>query len=168
MKYKINMRNMKLKLLIKLTVTLVFLISSIFTIAKAQINPVYKIMKQRGWTPLSVNEKTKLTHEQTDKAFLNSMGYNETIVSNLKKIGIDFKILHWMYGHLNDKIYAAISDCIVIGTVERKEYPLKEKAWFHTIAYVQIEEFLRNDYNISASQIPIMIRLDLFLLEARL
>jgi hypothetical protein len=93
-----------------------------------------------------------------DKEFLSSFGYNDTIISNLKKIGVDFALLRSIYGHSNDKIFAALSDCIVIGTVERKEYPLKEDDFFHTIAYIKVEEFLRNDYNLSKSEIPVMVR----------
>ena len=129
----------------------------IFSTAEGQINPVYKVMIERGWIPILSNEKRVLTHEQMDKEYLSSMGYNDTIISNLKKIGVDFTLLRTMYGHLNEKIFAALSDCIVIGTVKRKEYPMVEDAYFHTIAYVQIDEFLRNDYNRSKTQIPVMI-----------
>jgi len=130
----------------------------IISITDAQINPVYKVMTERGWIPLSNNAKKELTHEQMDKEFIVSMGYNDTIISNLKKIGVDFTILSTMYGHLNEKIFTALSDCIVIGTVTKKEYPLQEDDFFHTIAYIKVEEFLRNDYNISKSEIPVMIK----------
>ena len=130
----------------------------IFSTLDAQVNPVYKVMIERGWIPSSISEKIKLTHEQMDKDFTIIMGYNDTTISNLKKIGIDFALLHIMYGRLNEKIIAALSDCIVIGTVERKEYPLKEDDFFHTIAYIKVEEFLRNDYNISKSEIAVVIR----------
>jgi len=129
----------------------------IFSTAQAQLNPVYKVMIERGWTPLSSNEKRELTHEQMDKEYISSMGYNDTIISNLKKIGVDFTLLRTMHGHLNEKYFAALSDCVVIGTVLRKEYPMVEDAYFHTISYVQIDEFLRNDYKLSKSEIPVMI-----------
>ncbi len=128
----------------------------IFSASIAQENPVYKKMIERGWTPLPKNDKTELTHEQMDEEFLVSMGYNDTIISNLEKIGVDFTLLP-MYGHSDDKIFAALSDCIVIGTVERKEYPLQKGDFFHTIAYIKVEEFLRNDYNLSKIEIPVMI-----------
>ncbi len=129
----------------------------IFSTVEAQINPVYKIMIERGWTPLSKNDKTELTHEQMDKEFIIIMGYNDTIISNLRNIGVDLSLLRSMYGHYNEKIIAALSDCIVIGTVERKEYPLQEDDFFHTIAYIKVEEFLRNDYNLPKNEIPVMI-----------
>lgn len=129
----------------------------IFSTAQAQLNLVYKVMIERGWTPLSSNENRELTHEQRDKEYISSLGYNDTIISNLKKIGVDFTLLRTMAGHLDEKYFAALSDCIVIGTVKRKEYPMVENTLFHTIAYVQVEEFLRNDYNLSKTQIPVMI-----------
>lgn len=138
--------------------TLLLLTFLIFSTAEAQINPVYKVMIERGWTPLSSNEKRELTHEQMDKEYISSMGYNDTIISNLKKIGVDFTLLRTMYGHLDEKYFAALSDCIVIGTVKRKEYPMEEDDFFHTIAYIKVEEFVRNDYNLSKSEIPVMIR----------
>lgn len=139
---------------IKLLIYFIF----IFSTAQAQLNPVYKVMIERGWTPLLSNDKRELTHEQMDKEYISSMGYNDTIISNLKKIGVDFTLLRTMYGHLDEKYFAALSDCIVIGTVKRKEYPMEEDDFFHTIAYIKVEEFLRNDYNLSKSEIPVMIR----------
>ena len=138
---------------IKLLIYFIF----IFSTAQAQLNPVYKVMIEGGWAPLSSNEKRELTHEQMDKEYISSMGYNDTIISNLKKVGVDFTLLRTMYGHLNEKIFTALSDCIVIGTVKRKEYPMVEDDFFHTIAYIKVEEFLRNDYNLSKSEIPVMI-----------
>jgi hypothetical protein len=138
---------------IKLLIYFIF----IFSTAQAQLNPVYKVMIERGWTPLLSNDKRELTHEQMDKEYISSMGYNDTIISNLKKIGVDFTWLRTMYGHLDEKYFAALSDCIVIGTVKRKEYPMEEDDFFHTIAYIKVEEFLRNDYNLSKSEIPVMI-----------
>lgn len=129
----------------------------IFSHAEAQINPVYKIMIERGWTPLSGNEFRELTYKQKDKKYIFSMGYDDKIISNLKKVGVDFTLLRAMYGDLNEKILAALSDCIVIGVVKRKEYPMVEDNFFHTIAYIKVEEFLRNNYNLSKSKIPVII-----------
>ena len=86
------------------------------------------------------------------------MGYNDSIVLNLKKIGVDISKLFHVYKPFDEKALTTLSDCIVIGTVERKEYPLQEDDFFHTIAYIKVEEFLRNDYNLSKSEIPVMIR----------
>ncbi len=142
---------------IKKLLTVFLLTFFTVSIVEAQVNPVYKIMRQRGWTPLTKNNKTKLTGAQMRKNILISMGYNDSIISNLKKIGVDLLNPEIIYDYRNIKASIASSDCIIIGTVVRKEYPLKERATFHTIAYVQVEEFLRNDYNIPKDQIPVMI-----------
>ena len=115
-----------------------FLILTTLTMfaAKAQTNPVYNIMVERGWAPLAGENKTGLTHDEMDKEFLLSMGYNDTTVSNLKTIGVDLSSLRTMYSHLNEKVFTALSDCIIIGVVKRKEYPMKENASFNTIAYI--------------------------------
>jgi hypothetical protein len=129
----------------------------IFSTVEAQVNPVYKIMRQRGWVPQSSNDKIKLTPDQVNEKFLISMGYNDTIVSHLKKIGVDLLKLNTVRRPWNEKILTAISDCIVIGTVASKEYPLVKSASFHTIAHIQVEEFLRNDYDLPKSQVLVMI-----------
>lgn len=128
------------------------------SIVEAQVNPVYKIMRQRGWTPLTKNNQTKLTGAQMRKNTLISMGYNDSTISNLKKIGVDLLNPKTRYYLGNIKALTASSDCIIIGTVVRKKYPLTENIFFHTIAYVQVEEFLKNDYKLSPDQIPLMIR----------
>jgi len=143
---------MKIKYLFLILTTL-----TMFT-AKAQTNPVYNIMVERGWAPLAGENKTGLTHDEMDKEFLLSMGYNDTTVSNLKTIGVDLSSLRTMYSHLNEKVFTALSDCIIIGVVKRKEYPMKENASFNTIAYIEVNEFLRNDYNLSKGEVPVVIR----------
>jgi hypothetical protein len=143
---------MKTKYLVYLMFTFL-----IFTTTNAQINPVYKTMRQRGWKPLTTIEKTELTQDKMRNEFLVSMGYNDTVISNLKGIGVDFETLNTPYTFWNEKVLTAFCDCVVIGTVKRKEYTMEKDAFFHTIAYVQVEEFLRNDYNIPISQIPVMI-----------
>ena len=139
-------------------ITFTFLFALFFSLAcPAQINPVYKIMKQRGWYAPVGAFQGKLTFAQMDTELLSSMGYNDTAVANLKKIGVDLLGLHggqkW-----TDKVFAALSDCIIIGTVTRLEYPFKENSWFHTTAYVQVEEYLKNDYNLPETQIPVLIK----------
>jgi hypothetical protein len=114
-------------------------------------------MIERGWTPLSNDDKTELTPEQMDKRFITSLGYNDSVVSALQKIGVDFSQSHTQSWWWNEKNLTAISDCIVIGTVTKKEYPLHEDAFFHTIAYVKVEQFLRNDYHLPKAQLPVMI-----------
>ncbi len=140
--------------IIKITMVLLL---SVFTITEAQVNPVYKKMKQRGWTPLSSNIKTKINPDQLKSEFLISMGYKDTTVSKLQKLGVNLGKLTSLHRPLDEKILTAVSDCIIIGTVTKKEYPLTKRTWYHTIAHVQVEEFLRNDYNLSKDQIPILI-----------
>jgi len=129
----------------------------IFPFVEAQVNPVYKVMIERGWIPFPNDDKIELTPEQMDKRFITSMGYNDSVVSALQKIGVDFSKFHSQSWWWNEKNLTAISDCIVIGTVMRNEYPMEKDAFFSTVAYVQVEEYLRNDYKIPISQIPVMI-----------
>lgn len=129
----------------------------IYSAADAQINPVYKKMIERGWIPFSEDDKTEMSHEQLDKEFLIIMGYNDSTVYNLKKAEIDFSLLHKQNGNSNVKLMTLFSDCIVIGKVERKEYPLHEDDFFHTIAYIKVEEFLKNDYELKDSLIRVGI-----------
>ena len=35
---------------------------------------------------------------------------------------------------------------------------MKENASFNTIAYIEVNEFLRNDYNLSKGEVPVVIR----------
>ncbi len=132
------------------------LMTLIFSTAEAQINPVYKIMRQRGWSSHIENGKTKLSSSQLNEESLISMGYNDTIITNLQKIGVDLLSLQKASVPWNAKILAAISDCIIIGKVSKIEHP-EGLQWFHSVAYVQVEKFLRNDYNIHLGQLPIMI-----------
>lgn len=138
----------------KFFTTLLFMLL-IFSNVEAQVNPVYKIMRKRGWVPQPINNKTKLTPDQVNEKFLISMGYNDTTISKLQKVGVD---LLKLYGrHWEIKNLTAISDCIVIGTVTSKEYPLLKSVFYHTIAHIQVEEFIRNDYNLPKSQVLVMI-----------
>ena len=142
----------------KIIIIFTFLCALFFSFTcRAQINPVYKIMKQRGWYAPVGAFQGKLTFAQMDTELLSSMGYNDTAAANLKKIGVDLFGFHTGRQHWTDKAFAALSDCIIIGMVTRIEHPFKEKSWFHTIAYVQVEEYLRNDYNLPKTQIPVLI-----------
>ncbi len=139
-------------------VHIIFLIVFVFTLTcEAQINPVYKIMKLRGWISPLEKDLGKLTPDQYEKEVLVSMGYNDTTVTKLQKAGVNLLSLHKRSGHWNEKTWAALSDCIIIGTVSRIEHPFGEKSWFHTVAYVRVEEFLRNDYNLPKMQIPVLL-----------
>jgi hypothetical protein len=132
------------------------LIFLIFSTIEAQTNPVYKIMKQRGWIPYKGNDKAELIAHAIKEVPI-SLGYNDTIVSNLQKIGVDL-LKPNVARPWDEKYLTAISDCIVIGTVVRKEYCLEVRSWFHTIVYIQVGEYLRNDYNLPLTQIPVMIQ----------
>ncbi len=134
-----------------------FLASLIVFGADAQINPVYQKMLQNGWKYPFENGFRKLTPPEIDTEFLASMGYNDTTVANLKKLGVDL-IERWKKSTVwDEKNRTALSDCIIIGTVSRIEHPFGEKFWFHTLAYIQVEEFLRNDYHLQKEQIPVLI-----------
>ncbi len=147
---------MKNKKVIFIDITFLFALVFLMT-CQAQINPVYKIMKQRGWYAPVGAFHGKLTIAQMHTELLSSLGYNDTALANLEKIGVNLLGLHTNRKKSKDKTIAALSDCIIIGTVTRVEYPFKENSWFHTIAYVQVEEYLRNDYNLPKTQIPVLI-----------
>jgi len=99
----------------------------------------------------------KLTPHQYQAEALISMGYNDTTVTKLQKVGADLLALYKPAAHWNEKVFASLSDCIIIGTVSHIEHPFGEKSWFHTVAYVRVEEFLRNDYNLPKIQIPVLL-----------
>lgn len=139
-----------------------FLTLLIVSSTKAQINPVYRIMKQRGWiSPLDSHSQGKgiwkITSDQIAAEERVIRGYDDTTITNLQKINVDLLHLRNLPRPWNDKVVAALSDCIIVGTVSRIEHPFKENFWYHTVAYVQVEEFLRNDYKISKGLIPILI-----------
>ncbi len=132
--------------------------NSSLTVIHTPMNPVYKIMKQRGWISPIENNLGKLTSDQLAKGMVTSMGYNDTTLLLLKKDGVNMLELNKQKLPWNDKILAAISDCIIIGTIAKIEYPFGgAHSWFHTVAYVQVEKYLRNDYNLPIMQIPIFI-----------
>jgi len=145
-----------MKNLSKLLIVLLILILPSLVL-NAQINPVYKIMKQRGWVSPIEKNLGKLTPDQYEKEALISMGYDDTLVTKLKEIGVDLLELHKRQGLWNDKVFATLSDCIIIGTVEKIEHPFGAHSWFHTVAYVRVKNYLRNDYNLPKMQIPIFI-----------
>ncbi len=122
-------------------------------IVMAQINPVYSIMKSRGWTPALGESKVKPTPEQVMKSSIQAMGYSNSTIAELKRIGVNLMtMIKW-----NDKRWAALSDCIIIGKVTRKEYPSDFRPWYHTLAYIKVEKFIRNDFNLPMKQIKVLI-----------
>lgn len=134
----------------------VFLTLLSFSNVRAQVNPVYKRMVQNGWSYPFRNGFRKLTPPEIDSQFCKSMGYNDSSVSNLHKVGVEV-VGRWK-GHVewNKKAWAALSDCIVIGTVTKIEHPFPRHFWFHTVAYVQVDDFLRNDYGLPKGQLAIL------------
>ncbi len=119
-------------------------------------NRVYQKMLRQEWVPLLPDQKTILTPYEGIEILKKAMGYNDTLVSNLKKIGVELQPgKRWDPSDI--KTLTAVSDCIVVGTVISKEYPLRTRAQFNTIAYVRPDEYLRNDYNLTGEPIHIMI-----------
>jgi hypothetical protein len=128
-----------------------------FVSITAQTNPTFQRMLQNGWEPPFANGFRRLTPAEVDSSFLKSMGYNDSTVANCRKNGIDL-VGRWKKSVVwDEKTSAAMSDCIVIGKVSRIEHPFGAKSWFQTVAYVQVEEFLRNDYQLPKGLIQIMI-----------
>lgn len=131
------------------------LIIWIVSIATAQVNPVYQAMQRNK----STGSEGRLIKDGLDKLTAEGfaqMGYSDTTIANLRNAGVDLSKLRIKAGRWDEKDRAALSDCIVLGTVKRIEHP-KGNPWFQTVAYVDAEEFLRNDYNISRNGIPVMI-----------
>ncbi|MFZ1080625.1 MAG: hypothetical protein WAO19_01720 [Candidatus Kryptoniota bacterium] len=117
----------------------------IISSAGAQTNPVYHRMVQNGWKYPFEKGFRKLTPHEVDAEFNSSMGYDSATVANLKKIDVD-----------TEEKAAALSDCIVIGTVSKIEHPSWPRPWYHTVAYVQVDEFLRNDYGLPKGEVAVL------------
>ncbi|MCL4510229.1 MAG: hypothetical protein M1470_04090 [Bacteroidetes bacterium] len=132
-----------------------FLMLLIVSAAEAQTNPVYQKMLQNGWRYPFENGFRKLTPAELDAEACSSMGYDDSAVANLKKLGVDVKE-RWKTLRWDEKMWAALSDCIVIGTVSRTEHPSWPRPWFHTVAFVDVEEFLRNDYGLPKGEVAVM------------
>ena len=122
----------------------------------AQINPVYKIMKQRGWISPIENNLEKLTPDQVAREMISAMSYNDTTLLLLKKDSVNLLELYKHKIPWNDKIFAALSDCIVIGTVSKIVHP-GIAPYYYTLAYVKVKKYLRNDYNLPKNLIEVLI-----------
>jgi hypothetical protein len=133
----------------------IFLTIVIVSDTAAQKNVVYKTMQRYKGT----DSKSRLMRMGVDKFMAESLvdlGYDDSTIVKLRTIGVDLPGLSSKEGKLDEKEKGALSDCIVIGTVARIEHP-KGNIPYQTIAFVDAEEFLRNDYHVSKSQIPVMI-----------
>ncbi len=137
-----------------------FIVSSITLLlvagATAQVNPVYQRMLKNGWKYPFENGFRKLTPPEVDSEFCRSMGYDDSTVANLKRIGVDVAGRWKRHVVWDKKAWAALSDCIVVGTVSKVEHPFPRSFWFHTVAYVQVDQFLRNDYGLPKEEVPVL------------
>ncbi len=129
-----------------------------YSSARAQVNPVYKRMVQNGWSYPFKNGFRMLTPTELDSEFVKSMGYSESTVANLEKSGIRIVGRWEKRGPWNSKLWTALSDCIVIGTVSRIEHPAWSRPLYLSIVYVKVDSFLRNDYGFSMSEVEVMQR----------
>jgi len=121
----------------------------------AQVNPVYQRMIQNGWKYPFENGFRKPTPPELDSESCKTMGYTDSTVANLKEMGVDL-LERWKIRPWDEKMWTALSDCIVIGTVSKIEHPSWPIPWYHTVAYVQVEEFLRNDYGLPKAQVAVL------------
>lgn len=123
-------------------------------LSEAQVNKAYKTMLNNK-NSKSEEGLMKMGADKYLASALASYGYNDTTIIRLRGIGVD--LLNIKY-HLpwNVKIWTALSDCIIIGTVSKIEHPFKENFWYHTLVFVKVEKFLRNDYNLPIGEIPIL------------
>jgi hypothetical protein len=126
----------------------------------AQLNPVYlQIQKNRKAISKGRHEiRPGLTFVE----YYVDMGYDDATLARLKKIGVDVEGTLFKR-ELNEKEKAVRSDCIVIGTVVRLEHPNdttggRTTPEYNTIAYIDVEEYLRNDYHLTQSTIPVVIQ----------
>ena len=117
-----------------------------YSSVRAQVNPVYKRMVQNGWSNPFDKGFSKLTPTEIDSEFVNSMGYSAATVSRLKKAGIRVVGRWKKRGPWDSKLWTALSDCIVIGTVAKIAFPTWVRPFYHSIVYVEVDSFLRNDY----------------------
>ena len=85
------------------------------------------------------------------------MGYSDTTAEALALVGVDLVKAISSPELRNNKDKAALADCIVIGNVVRIEHDSSEVP-YHTIAYLKVDKFLRNDFNVNEKEIPILIK----------
>ena len=131
-----------------------FLMLMIVSDGAAQINIVFKTIKRYKSTG-SESRLVRMGLDKREAEFLSEIGYDDTTITNLRNIGVDLPGRRYST-RWDEKVQAALSDCIVVGSVDSIEHP-QGKTPYHTIAYVDAEYFLRNDYNVSKYRIPIMI-----------
>lgn len=134
---------------------IVFLIG---TRLDAQTNPVYREVEKNRKAITKGRREVKPNFTIVEP-FVD-LGYDDSTLARLKKVGADIERLYELNPtDWNSKVRAAISDCIVIATVTEKEsfFNAPVPFSFRTIARLKVEEFLRNDFNVPASDLQVVI-----------
>lgn len=124
--------------------------------ATAQVNPVYRQMLRNGWSYPFKNGFRMLTSPEIDSEFCRSMGYNSNTVDTLEKSGIRVVGRWKKRGPWGSKLWTALSDCIVIGSVSKIEHPSWAKPFYNSVVYVEVDSFLRNDYDLAKGRVAVM------------
>lgn len=86
-----------------------------------------------------------------------TLGYTDKTIRDLKDADIDVREALPDYFGRNEKVKTVLSDCIVVGSVVRIEYDSSKTARFHTVVYLAVEEYLRNDYSLKDNEVKIFI-----------
>ncbi len=107
-------------------------------------NPIYKSLLSRVQNSRNLDRLKAIGFKESEAEWYAAMGYSDTAIRALKINGLQFH-------------KAVFSDCIVIGTVSYLEYDSSYTP-YHTIAYVSVDTFLRNDYNITNRMIPVVMQ----------
>jgi hypothetical protein len=131
-----------------------FRVSAIDTDKTIHANRVYQKIHRQALSG-AADRIEKMGAGKYAADFLSDLGYTDTTINDLRKNGVDLLRLPTrnLWGV---EIQAALSDCIVIGTVSRITHP-EDESWFQTVAYVKVERFLKNNYSLVDKEIPIMI-----------
>jgi hypothetical protein len=135
---------------------LLFLAAAVIATAPpswSQKNPICKKVAQMK----DLNQRKKsLERVGVTVAYLFAvMGYSVETIRDLNSAGIDIvESLPNFYGK-DEKTKTVLSDCIAIGKVERIEYDSAASSLYHTITYIHVDEFLRNDYMIGNAEIMV-------------
>jgi len=125
-------------------------------VSNAQVNKAYQTM-QNYKNSKSEEGLMKMGLNKYQAKFLSSLGYSDTTVTNLKKNdNIDLLKAVQTAGPKDLNILTLTSDCIVIGIVKKVEQTGWD-GWYQTTAYVQVDEYLLNDYGLHENQIPVEI-----------
>jgi|GEM_PF-3400172 len=120
-----------------------------------QGNIVFRTLQRHEET----NYESRLEKAGIDKLTargLADLGYTDSTVSVLRSIGVDLSGLRIKRTAWSEQEKAALSDCIVIGSVSKIEHP-QGNSPYQTIAYLSVDEFLRNDYHDRPTGIRVMI-----------